>query len=170
MLSLFLVAMRPLALLFPSLYMNWPLTLMSSRSCRRRLMRLSPIRWVMIPGERGGRWSLHMIVFSPLLRRFCPKHKHQIIYLHSQVVQWKRIQTNSKHLFLWCLHLLFRHYIVSDSVTPWTAARQASLSLTISQSLLRLVSVEAMMPSNDPILCHPLILPSIFPSIRVFSS
>ena len=45
--------MRPLALLFPSLYMNWPLTLMSSRSCRRRLMRLSPIRWVRIPGERG---------------------------------------------------------------------------------------------------------------------
>ena len=56
-------------------------------------------------------------------------------------------------------------------VTPWTVAHQASLSFIISQSLLRLVSIEAMMPSNHFILCHPLLLlPSIFPSIRVFSS
>ena len=52
-------------------------------------------------------------------------------------------------------------------VTPWTAAHQASLSFTISQSLLRLM----VMPSNHLILCHPLILlPSIFPSIRLFSN
>ena len=57
------------------------------------------------------------------------------------------------------------------SVTPWTAARQASLSFTISQSLLKLMSIELMMPSNHLILCHPfLFLPSIFPSIRVFSN
>ena len=55
-------------------------------------------------------------------------------------------------------------------VTPWTAAHQASLSFTISQSLLRLMSIESVMPSNQLILCHPLLLPSIFPSIRVFSS
>ena len=55
--------------------------------------------------------------------------------------------------------------------TPWTAAPQASLSFTISQSLLKLISIESMMPSNHLILCHPLfLLPSIFPSIRVFSS
>ena len=54
---------------------------------------------------------------------------------------------------------------------PWTAARQSLLSFTISQSLLKFVSIESMMPSNHLILCHPLLLlPSIFPSITVFSS
>ena len=53
--------------------------------------------------------------------------------------------------------------------TPWTAARQASLSFTTSQRLLRLMSIESVMPSNHLILCRPLLLlPSIFPSIRVF--
>ena len=56
-------------------------------------------------------------------------------------------------------------------MTPWTAARQASLSVTNSQSLLTLMSIESVMPSNHLILCHPLlVLPSIFPSIRVFSN
>ena len=55
-------------------------------------------------------------------------------------------------------------------MTPWTAARQASLSITNSQSLLKLMSIESVMPSNHLILCCPLLLPpSIFPSIRVFS-
>ena len=54
--------------------------------------------------------------------------------------------------------------------TPWTAASQASLSITNPQSLLKLMSIELVMPSNHLILCHPLLLsPSIFPSIRVFS-
>ena len=56
-------------------------------------------------------------------------------------------------------------------MTPWTAARQASLSITNSRSLLELMSIESVMPSNHLILCHPLLfLPSIFPSIRVFSN
>ena len=56
-------------------------------------------------------------------------------------------------------------------VTPWTAARQASMSITNSRSLLRLMSIELMMPSNHLILCCPLLLlPSIFPSIRIFSN
>ena len=54
-------------------------------------------------------------------------------------------------------------------VTPRTAAHQASLSFTISQSLFKLMSFELVMLSNHLILCHPLLLPSIFPSIRVFS-
>ena len=54
--------------------------------------------------------------------------------------------------------------------TPWTAARQASLSSTISQSLLKLMSIGSMMPSNHLILGHPLLLPSIFSSIRIFSN
>ena len=65
----------------------------------------------------------------------------------------------------------FNHMIISDSATPWTAARQAPLSITNSQSLLKLMSIESVMPSNRLILCHPLfLLPSIFPSIRVFSN
>ena len=56
-------------------------------------------------------------------------------------------------------------------VTPWTAAHQASLSITNSWSLLKFMSIESVMPSNQFILCHPLLLlPSIFPRIRVFSS
>ena len=69
------------------------------------------------------------------------------------------------------LLLLFSCSVVSDSATPWTAARQASLSFIISQSLLKLMSIESVMPSNHLILCRPiLILPSIFISIKVFSS
>ena len=65
----------------------------------------------------------------------------------------------------------FSRSVVSDSATPWTAAYQASLSIANSQSLLRLMSIESVMPSNHLILCHPLLLlPSIFPSIRVFSN
>ena len=59
--------------------------------------------------------------------------------------------------------------VVSDSATPWTAAIQASLSITNFWSLLKLISIELVMPSNHLILCRPLLLlPSIFPSIRVF--
>ena len=55
--------------------------------------------------------------------------------------------------------------------TPWTAARQASLSITNSWSLLKIMSIKSVMPSNHLILCHPLLLlPSNFPSIRVFSN
>ena len=65
----------------------------------------------------------------------------------------------------------FSHSVVSNSVTAWTAARQASLSITSSRSLLKLMSIESVMPSNHLILCRPLLLPpSIFPSIRVFSN
>ena len=65
-------------------------------------------------------------------------------------------------------HLLSR---VRPFATPWTAARQASLSITSSQSLLKLTSIKLMMPSNHLILCRPLLLlPSTFPSSRVFSN
>ena len=66
--------------------------------------------------------------------------------------------------------LQFSRSVVSNSATPWTAALQASLSITNSRSLLRLMSTESVMPCNHLTLCHPLLLlPSIFPSIRVFS-
>ena len=64
----------------------------------------------------------------------------------------------------------FSRSVVSDSATPWTAARQASLFIPSSRSLLKLMSIESVMPSNHLIFCYPfLLLPSIFPSIRVFS-
>ena len=90
---------------------------------------------------------------------------------------------SSSYMFLFFLHknfnitdllkyglLLFRRLVVSDSATPWTVAHQAFLSITNSQSLLKLMSIESVMPSNHLILCHLLLLPSIFPSIRVFSN
>ena len=89
------------------------------------------------------------------------------------------------YLFAYCLHqrtmrilevdamssVQFRCSIMSDFATPWTAAHQASLSITNSWSLLRLMSIQSVMPSNYLILCFPLLLqPSIFPRIRVFSN
>ena len=65
--------------------------------------------------------------------------------------------------------LLFSLSVTSDFATPWTAAHQAPLSI-ISQSLLKLMSIKSVMPSNHLVLCHPLLLPpAIFPSIKVFS-
>ena len=65
----------------------------------------------------------------------------------------------------------FSRSVVSDSATPWTEAQQASLSITNSWSLRKLMSIESVMPSNHLIFCRPLLLlPLIFPSIRVFSS
>ena len=68
-------------------------------------------------------------------------------------------------------YVQFSRSVMSDSVTPWTAACQASLSITNSRGLLKLMSIESVVPSNHLILCHPLLLPpSTCPSIRVFSN
>ena len=96
------------------------------------------------------------IVCSILLYEECRKLWSDLWFhiLHS--VQFSSIQ------------LLSRVWLFA---TPWTAAHQASLSFTNSWSLLKLMSIESVMPSNGLILCHPLRLPpSIFPSIRVFSN
>ena len=87
--------------------------------------------------------------------------KMEVTTLNNVIMEVKSIYATVFLLFR-CIWLL---------ATPWTATRQVSLSFTISQSLLKLTSIETMMPSNHLILCHPLLLlPSIFPSIRVFSS
>ena len=65
---------------------------------------------------------------------------------------------------------LFKSIYVQLFATPWTTARQASLSITSCRSLPKHMSIESVMPSNHCILCCPLLLPSIFPSIRVFSN
>ena len=78
--------------------------------------------------------------------------KHDVYSMTS--VQFSSVQSLSQFWFF---------------VIPWTAACQASLSITNSRSWLKLMSIESVMPSNHLILCRPLLLPSIFPSIRVFS-
>ena len=84
--------------------------------------------------------------------------EHPLIALY--IVSLKRLSSSVQSLS--CVPLF---------VTPWTGARQASLSITNSWSLLKLMSIESVMPSNHLILCCPLLyLPSIFPSIRVFSN
>ena len=88
---------------------------------------------------------------------------------------WTCVQTNlSRSSFCHEEHVFGSVQLLSHVqffVTPWTAAHQASLSITSSQSLLKLVSIKSVMPSNHFILCCPLLLlPSIFPSIRGFSS
>ena len=81
---------------------------------------------------------------------------------------------SGKNFYLHCYSSCFVVYSLSQVrlfVTPWTAAHQASLNFTISQSLLKLMSIEWVIPSNHLILCCPLLfLPSAFPGIRVFSS
>ena len=77
-------------------------------------------------------------------------------------VAWHRIKTSS---------VQFSRSVVSNSATPWIATRQASLSITNSWSLLKLMPIESVMPSSHLSLCHPLLLlPPIPPSIRVFSN
>ena len=72
--------------------------------------------------------------------------------------------TEVHRLFDVLLLLLFSDYVVSDPVTPWTAAHKASLSFTVSWSLLKLMSIESVMLFNHLILCHSVfLLPSIFP-------
>ena len=95
----------------------------------------------------------------------------------------RRVPFSQLHQFIWWAtaslsseikidgNMLFSLSVVSNSATPWTAACQVSLSFTISWSLLKLMSIQSAMLSDHLILCHLLLLlPSIFPSIRVFSS
>jgi len=89
-------------------------------------------------------------------------------------------EVGMEHLSLWAKSrrwgrvissIQFSYSVVSNSATPWTAERQASLSITSSRISLKLMSVELVMPSDHLILCRPLfLLPSIFPSIMVFSN
>ena len=88
-----------------------------------------------------------------------------------RITQWDMIYLNLKYAKIWHTSSVhFSHSVVSDSATPWTASHQVSLSITSSWGLLELMSMESVMPSNHLILCRPLLPPSIFPSIRVFSN
>ena len=122
----------------------------------------SPIPMVQLPAamHNSGLASLSGIHTDCL----CDSHSIQTItdhLLHSP---------QQPQIFPFCFNQLPR-MCVQFFATPWAAAHQASLSITNSQSLLKLMSIESVMPSKHLILCHPLLLPpSIFPSIRVFSN
>ena len=88
-------------------------------------------------------------------------YTHTYTYTHTLLISIIYFDTSAQ----------FSHSVVHLFAIPWTAALQASLSITNSQSLLKLMFIESVMPSNHLILCCPLLpLPSIFPSIRVFSN
>ena len=93
-----------------------------------------------------------------------------VIFIHSPLLclWFYLISLSLSPLFIFCSVQLLN--CVHLLVTPCSAACQASLSFTKSWSLLKLMSIQSMMPSNRLILCHPLLLPSVFPSIRVFSN
>ena len=95
---------------------------------------------------------------SKFSKRICEKRSVQHLALSTkEVVQFSSVTQSLIHVRLFA--------------TPWTAAHQASLSITNSRSLLQFMSIESVMPSNHLILCRPLLLlPSVFPSIRVFSN
>ena len=96
------------------------------------------------------------------------KTRMNLVMLDEKLLKKQGIGINTQ--FSVC-SVQFSHSVVSNSVTPWTAACQASLSITNSWSLLKLMSIESVMLSNHLIPCRPLLLlPSIFPSIRVFSN
>ena len=91
--------------------------------------------------------------------------------LQARILEWVAMPSSRIYVFNGIFSSVQSLSRVQLFVTPWTAARQASLSITNSQSLLKLKSIESVMPSNNLIFCHPLFLPpSIFPIIRVFSN
>ena len=129
------------------------------------------VLWSQAEIERRGKtfWYETFIQKSQFqLKNICIQHilKYNIQYLSQKVKVSKVNFTSSQSVQ--SVQSLSR---VRLFATPWTAARQASLSITNSQSLLKLMSMELVMPSNHLILCRPLfLLPSIFSSIRVFSN
>ena len=97
-------------------------------------------------------------------------YQTSFLYFTRVSVSWEG-RTALSAVFIRLFVVQFLSLVWLFAWTAWTAAHQASLSFTIFQSLLKLMSIESMMPSNHLILCRPLLLlPSIFPSIRLFSS
>ena len=100
----------------------------------------------------------HSVPQSPLVERGASKTSCDVSLLSYIQRAWHSVW----HVINATL-LLFSHSVVSDSATPWTVARQASLSFTLSQSLLKLISIESKRPSNHLVLCCPSSCPQSFP-------
>ena len=113
--------------------------------------------------RKRGAWR----VFQKQIKTI-ERHERPCPILGIQVsIAWRDMKCVGVVVVVVVIQLLSR---VQLFATPWTVAHQASLFFTISQSLLKLMSEESMMPSKHLTLCHQLFLPSIFPSIRVFTS
>ena len=144
------------------------------------------LEWVSISFSKGSSQPRNWTQVSCIAGRFFTNWAMREACIHTHTHTHTHIYIKSCLCLLLCFKLstifyssedkvqnsllLFSHSVVSNSVTPWTAACQASLSFTISQSLLKLMSIESMMLSNHLMLCCPLLLPSIFLSTRNFSS
>ena len=114
---------------------------------------------VFLPGEFQGQRSL--MGYRPWGHKDSDRTEQLLLSLDHLFVLFREM----------AILLLFSCPVMSDSATAWTAVRQASLSLTISWYLPKFISIESVVPSNNVILCSPLLLlPSVFPSIRVFSN
>ena len=144
-----------------SLYRSWTMSVISFVSKAQSVIivqkllsdyleKLKHCAWVL---RRGNSKAPGADTLKPYVNKTCPKSSGK---MRLRQIPFSSVQSLSG---VW----LF--------ATPWTAARQAFLSITNSLSLLKFMSIELVMPSNRLILCHPLLLPpSIFPSIRVFSN
>ena len=91
-------------------------------------------------------------------------------FAKSRSILTYRLQGKSKKFWEYLANVVQSFSLVQFFASPWTAAHQASLSFSISWSLLTVMFIELAMPSNLLILCRPLLLPSVLPSIRVFSN
>ena len=125
-----------------------------------------------MPLSMSGLWQTHLehIEWSKdwwWLSPGSPKSSHPCPWLHFPTPTCISLASHSDQFS----SVQFSHSVMSDSVTPWTAAHQSSMFITNSRSLLKLMSIELVMPSNYLIPCHPLLLlPSIIPSTRIFSN
>ena len=145
--------------------------------------RQEPLEWVAISFSNAWKWKVKVKLLSrvqllatswtaayqaPPSMGYSRQEYWSGLPLPSPTRKWficKRCKF-ANHVFY--IVLLLSRLVVTDSTTPWTATRQASLSFTISGNLLKLMSIELVMPSNHLILCHPLLfLPSIFRSSHI---
>ena len=143
--------------------------------------------WIMQRRGYACKYNFALVHFFPFCQIMFPKigsSTVKTLFLHIQnlcifLMNWLCFHYVMSHFIpgnVLCSEVYFVWYSVQFSgsshvqlfVTPWNAAHQASLSITNSRSLLKLMSIESVMPSSHLILCQPLLLPSIFPSIRVF--
>ena len=114
---------------------------------------------------------VHAPYLSPLVVESLSLHTFSVMVLNASVCAFSQAYRVGLALLCACFVVVQLFSPVRLLETPWTAAHQASLSITNSQSLLKLMSIKSAMPPNHLILCCPLLLlPSIFPSIRVFSN
>ena len=122
--------------------------------------------------ELWGSKPLVCVFFQVSNYLWCNQNINVFISFPAQKLMASTEEWLSKHgIYIYTAEYSVQFSRVQLFVTPWTAARQASLSITNSWSLLKLMSITLVMPSNHLILCHLLLLPSsIFPSIRVFSN